>query len=62
MDWNSPDARLAYAQETHRLALELWDYIFPPWRWPEWFRRRRVIRARIDEFRRNHPATASGAR
>jgi len=45
---------VAYAQETHRLALaahekavELYDYVFPPWRWPRWFRQHREVQAMI---------------
>jgi hypothetical protein len=38
---------LAYAQETHRLAEELDHYIFPPWRWRGWYRRRRVVEERL---------------
>ena len=44
-------ARYVYARETHRLALELWDYIFPPWRWPEWNRRAREVRRRSAALR-----------
>jgi hypothetical protein len=38
---------VAYAEETGRLAEELQDYIFPPWRWPGWYRRRRVVEERL---------------
>jgi hypothetical protein len=42
---------LAYALETHRMARELRNYIFPPWRWPGWYRRRRVIEQRLTNLR-----------
>jgi hypothetical protein len=42
---------LAYAEETHRLAEELQHHIFPPWRWPGWYRRRRVIEERLRNLR-----------
>lgn len=42
---------LAYAEETGRMAEELQDYIFPPWRWPGWYRRRRVIEERLGHLR-----------
>ena len=38
---------LAYAEETNRLAEELPHFIFPPWRWPGWYKRRRVIEERL---------------
>jgi hypothetical protein len=38
---------LANAEETRRLAEELDDHVFPPWRWRGWFRRRRVIEERL---------------
>ena len=38
---------LAYAEETRQLAAELDHHVFPPWRWPGWFRRRRVIEERL---------------
>lgn len=46
-DLTTPHGRHEYALETHQLALELWDYIFPPWRWREWSRRRRVLHKRM---------------
>lgn len=52
MDWSNLDERLAYAEESHRLALELWDYVFPPWRWIGWHRRYRVVCRRVETFRR----------
>jgi hypothetical protein len=42
---------LAYAEETHRLAQELNHHIFPPWRWPGFYRRRRVIEERLSNLR-----------
>jgi hypothetical protein len=42
---------LAYAEETHRLAAELDHHLFPPWRWPGWYRRRRVIEERLRNLR-----------
>jgi hypothetical protein len=42
---------LAYAEETHRLAEELNHHIFPPWRWPGFYRRRRVIEERLHNLR-----------
>jgi hypothetical protein len=42
---------LAYAEETRRLADELDHYAFPPWRWPGWYRRRRVIEERLRNLR-----------
>jgi hypothetical protein len=42
---------LAYAEETRRLAEELDHYVFPPWRWPAWYRRRRVIEERLRNLR-----------
>lgn len=41
----------AYAEETHRMAEELQEYIFPPWRWPGWYRRCRVIEERLRNLR-----------
>ena len=41
----------AYAEETARMAGELQAYIFPPWRWPGWYRRRRVIEERLRNLR-----------
>lgn len=41
----------AYAEETQRLAEELQHHIFPPWRWPGWYRRRRVIEERLGNLR-----------
>ena len=40
-----------YAEETNRLAEELQDYIFPPWRWPGFYKRRRVVEARLANLR-----------
>jgi len=42
---------LAYAEETRRLAAALPEYIFPPWRWPEWYRRRRIVQQRLAYLR-----------
>jgi hypothetical protein len=42
---------LAYAEETLRLAEELDHHVFPPWRWPGWYRRRRVIEERLRNLR-----------
>ncbi len=42
---------LAYAEETRRLAAELDHHVFPPWRWPGWYRRRRVIEERLRNLR-----------
>lgn len=42
---------LAYAEETHRMAEELQHHIFPPWRWPGWYRRRRVVEERLHNLR-----------
>jgi hypothetical protein len=42
---------LAYAEETHRLAEELEHQVFPPWRWPGWYRRRRVVEERLRNLR-----------
>ena len=42
---------VAYAEETGRMAEELQDYIFPPWRWPGWYRRHRVIEERLKILR-----------
>jgi hypothetical protein len=42
---------LAYAEETRRLAEELDHHVFPPWRWPGWYRRRRVIEERLRNLR-----------
>jgi len=42
---------LAYAEETSRMAEELKHHIFPPWRWPGWYRRRRVIEERLRNLR-----------
>ena len=42
---------VAYAEETHRLAGELDHHVFPPWRWPGWYRRRRVIEERLRNLR-----------
>jgi len=33
------------------MAEELQDYVFPPWRWPGWYRRRRVIEDRLRNLR-----------
>ena len=38
---------LAYAEETGRMAEELQHYIFPPWRWPGWYKRHRLIEERL---------------
>lgn len=45
------DDPLAYAKETSRMAEELSDHVFPPWRWPGWYRRRRVIEERLRNLR-----------
>lgn len=37
-----------YARDNHRRALELYDYIFPPWRWLEWWRRAKEVRRRLE--------------
>lgn len=42
---------LAYAEETRRLAEELNHHVFPPWRWPGWYRRRRVVEERLRNLR-----------
>lgn len=42
---------VAYAEETRRMAEELQEHIFPPWRWPGWYRRRRVIEERLSNLR-----------
>lgn len=42
---------LAYAEETHRLAEELQHHVFPPWRWPGFYRRRRVVEERLRNLR-----------
>ena len=42
---------LTYAEETHRMAEALQHHIFPPWRWPGWYRRRRVIEERLRNLR-----------
>jgi hypothetical protein len=36
-----------YAQANHRAALDLYGLIFPPWRWPRWFRESREVRRRV---------------
>lgn len=33
-------------------ADDLWTLIFPPWRWPRWFREVRIVRREIRELRR----------
>ena len=43
--------RLAYAEETRRMAEELQHHVFPPWRWRGWYRRRRVIEERLSNLR-----------
>lgn len=39
--------RVKYAEESHRMALDLYDYVFPPWRWARWFRQYREIKRRV---------------
>jgi hypothetical protein len=53
------EERVAYAAETvrlaesnHKRALALWDLIFPPWRWPKWYRESRAVKAGIRETRK----------
>jgi hypothetical protein len=43
-----------YAIESHRMALDLFDLIFPPWRWLKWWRGYREVQRRrrvLDEAR-----------
>lgn len=42
---------VSYAEETGRMIEELHDYVFPPWRWPSWYRRHRVIEERLRNLR-----------
>jgi len=42
----SLDDPLTYALEPQRMAAELKKYKFLPWRWREWYRRRRIIEVR----------------
>lgn len=44
---SSAHERYTFAVETHELALSLYDYIFPPWRWREWHRRYREVKRRV---------------
>ncbi len=44
--------RLAYSIETRRQALALYGLIFPPWRWPQWWRTRREVRERLETLKR----------
>ena len=43
--------RISYAEESHRMALAMWDLIFPPWRWPRWFRQYREVKRRLKQSR-----------
>ena len=38
---------VAYEEETGRMIEGLRDHVFPPWRWPGWYRRHRVIEERL---------------
>ena len=42
---------LGYAEETLRMTEELQEHVFPPWRWPGWYKRRRVIEERLSNLR-----------
>lgn len=48
---NDPDARHRYQLETFAMVDELERCIFPPWRWLEWRRLARLIRARNQAMR-----------
>lgn len=50
------ERNVAYAIETHRLALELRSLVFPPWRWPRWFRLYREVQHRREVLRLFHDA------
>lgn len=39
-------ARVRYAERTHEMATEMYGML-PPWRWAEWFRRRREVNRRM---------------
>jgi len=45
------DDPVAYAEETGKMIKELNGYLFPPWRWPTWYRRRREIEERLRNLR-----------
>lgn len=40
------DERVKFAEESDRMAQELFDYVFPPWRWLKWHRLHREIKRR----------------
>lgn len=39
--------RVAYAEQTHKMALDLYDSVFPPWRWGRYVKQYREVRRRI---------------
>lgn len=38
--------RVAYAEHSYAMALDLYDLIFPPWRWRRWWLLRREVKRR----------------
>jgi hypothetical protein len=38
---------LGYAEQTFRMAEALQNHVFPPWRWPGYYKRRRAIEERL---------------
>jgi len=44
--------RHLYALELHRRALAQWDLVYKPWRYFEWRRERRAIKAGVRELRK----------
>jgi hypothetical protein len=40
------------AVENHALALSMWDYVFPPWRWRQWSRLNKQVKAGLAETTR----------
>jgi hypothetical protein len=44
---DSPRTLYEYAIENHRMANDLYDLIFPPWRWLKWWRAYREVMRRV---------------
>jgi hypothetical protein len=42
---------VGYAEETRRMTEELHEHVFPPWRWPGWYKRHRLIEERLRNLR-----------
>lgn len=36
--------------ENQLRALDLWQHVFPPWRWPQWWREYKAVKARHHEL------------